>query len=172
VRSGPLRHEVRVVIKRAECSLLGDGLLDGLLDTTLLGGDLLAHEFTNGESSLLSVDHHAEAAHIVEIGAFGLSVKLLAGTGCLPFVVNLSGLPALLHSSGSGTSVEGNLNLGQSESTEGVHAAGEVSTFNKNALGISPVDNKNGFAVIFSEVNESESTGLNKLSKRLKKSQG
>jgi hypothetical protein len=155
----------QAVIKRRECSLLFGS---GLLGTTLLGVDLLAHEFTNGVCSLLSVDHHAEATHVVEISAFSRAVQLLGGAGLLPLLVNLGGFPELLHGGGSSTTVEGNLDLGESKSAEGVHAAGEGSTFNENALAISPVDNKDGLAVILSEVNESESTSLNKLSKRLK----
>ena len=172
MRDTPSRKRAQGVIKRRECSLLNslsDFLGSGLLGTTLLGVKLLANEFTDSECSLLSVDHDAEAAHIVEIGAFRLGVQLTCSVGLGPLFVNLVIFPAFLDSSGSGATVKGNLDFGKLKSAEGVEATGEFVALNEDALVIAPVNNHDGATVVFTEVNESESAGLNKRSKRLKK---
>jgi hypothetical protein len=175
VRDTPSRQRAQGVIKRRECSLLNslsDFLGSGLLGTTLLGVKLLAHEFTNCEGSLLSVDHDTEAAHIVEIGAFRLDVQLTCSVSLGPLFGNLVIFPAFLNCSGSGSTVKGNFDFGKLKSAEGVQDAGEFVALNEDALVIAPVNNHNGAAVIFTVVNESESAGLNKRSKRLKKVEG
>lgn len=154
------------IFTRRACSLLAGGLLGG----GLLGVDLLAHELADGKGSLLSVDHHGEALEVVQVGALSLGRELLGNVGGGPLFADLVFLPGLLDSTRAGTAVKGNLNFGELESAEGVEGAGELAllALDKDSLAISPVNNEHGLAVVFTEVNKSKSSSLNKESKRLK----
>ena len=72
---------------------------------------------------------------------------------------------------GSGSTEKGKSELGESESADGVKDAGEVLAINEHFGGVAPVNNDDQLAVIFSEVNKSNSASLNVVSKDLKLSQ-
>lgn len=155
-----------------DCSLLALGGSDGLLDGALLGNThLLLGELADGEGSSLSVDHDAEAVHVAKAGAFGGLLHLLGGGSLLELLGELELLPCLGDSGGSGTAEEGQTQLGEGESTQGVEAAGEVNAVDEDLLVIAPVNDGHEFAVILSEVNVSSSAGFDEISKDLKLSQ-
>ena len=125
-----------------DCSLLALYLLDGLLDGALLlaTGELLGGELADGEGSSLSVDHDAEALHIVEAGAFLVLLHLLGGAGRFELLGEIELLPCLGKGRGAGAAEDRHTEVDEGQSAEGVHAAGEVHTVNEHLLGISPVD--------------------------------
>ena len=151
-----------------DCSLLalalGDGLGDGVLDTST--ADFLG-ELANGEGSSLSVDHDAETIEIIEGGAFVSLFHFLGRGGGGELLGELVGLGSLVNSGGPGAAEDGQSELGEGESAHGVQAAGEVLAIDEHLLGVNPVHDDNKLAVILSEVNVSDSAGFDEISKDL-----
>ena len=72
-----------------------------------------------------------------------------------------------MNSGGSGATEDWQSEFGEGKSAHGVEAAGEVLAINEHLLGVDPVNNDNKLAVILSEVNVSNSTGFDVISKDL-----
>lgn len=92
-------------------------------------------------------------------------------TTSLPFLLKTELLGRCNDGGGSGPTEKGKSELGESESADGVKDAGEVLAINEHLVGVAPVNNNDQLAVIFSEVNKSNSASLNVVSKDLKLSQ-
>lgn len=148
-------------------SLLCD-LLCNLLCGVLLWVELLGNHLADGVGSLLSVDHNAEAGEVIKISAFLLNIHLSGSWSGGPFLSDLAVLPGLLDGSGSGTTVEWDLNLGELESADWVHAAWERVGLDESFARVSPVNNKDWLSIVLTKVNKGKSTGFNKRSKGLK----
>ena len=100
-----------------------------------------------------------------------MSSNLLSLCVIFPLLLKTELLGSGDNSGGSGSSEKGQSELGESESADGVKDAGEVLAINEHFGGVAPVNNDDQLAVIFSEVNKSNSASLNVVSKDLKLSQ-
>ena len=151
-----------------DCSLLALRSSDGLLHGAFSIGtaDLLG-ELTDGEGSSLSVDHDAETIEISESGAFVSLFHFLGGRRGSEFLGELKRLGSLVDSGGPCATEDWQSEFGEGKSAHGVEAAREVLAINEHLLSVNPVNNDNKLAVIFSEVNVSNSTSFNVISKDL-----
>ena len=117
------------------------------------------------------VHHSGEALVIGEVLTSGEAGHLLGGSGRIPFVLHVSGLPCLLDGASAGATVDGKCELGQSEAAERVDDTGEVHTVNENSSVVHEVNNDAQLAVVGAIVNVGHAASLNVSSEHLK-SQG
>ena len=127
-------------------------------------GDDLGYELSNGVGSSFPVAHDLESLEVGESGA-GLSLgELLGGWGSLPFGVEAELFDGLEESAGSGSTLDGDNELGKSKSLDWVEDSWEVNSVNEGSVLISEVDDDDDLAVVFSEVDESNSSCFNESS--------
>ncbi len=140
--------------------ILGSSSL-ALGSTTLLAN--LLGQLPDGRSSSLSEEHDFEALEIRErsTGLLGGDLANLGESSPLLCQVNL--LRLLIDRSGSFSTLEGQLDLGQAESLQGVNHSFEVWSVDEHAVLVCDVSNHNLLSVIAAVVNESDAAALNEV---------
>ena len=127
----------------------------------LLGDDL--NLLSDGEGSLLPVDHDLEALKVGEVLASGSLGELLRDGHGGP----LGGQTLLLHNlakcASAGTTSNRNLHLGQRESLKWHNHSWEVLSVDKDTVLVRNVNDSDHLSVVVSEVNESNSASFHEV---------
>lgn len=127
----------------------------------LLGDDL--DLLSDGEASVLFVDHDLEALQVGQVGTGVPGGQLLSEGSGGPLLVQIGGLNSLSEGAGAGATLDANLHSGEREPLEGHNAPGEASAIDEHAAAVSNVNNGDLLAVVFSVVNESNSSWFDKV---------
>ena len=117
--------------------------------------------------SLLSEYHNLES---IKIGGFFSLVEsnhLLTGFSGGPLGIEIVSLGSLKKCAGSASSEDWHSKSGKSKSLQWVDGSWEVRSVNKHANEVDEVHNDDHFAVIFSVIDEANSSWFNKISKTL-----
>ena len=126
------------------------------MDCSLLLGDDL-NLLSDGKASLLPVDHDLEALEVGEICTFLSLGELLSDGHGGPLFSEFGFGDGLFEGSSAGSTLNGDLQLGQGQSLQWHNHSGEILTVDEDAVLVSDVDDSDHLTVVISEVNESDS---------------
>ena len=124
-----------------------------MLDTPFLYSTVhslhFLHALADGVATSFAGNHNLEALEVVEVVTGSFSLHLLANVVVLPLGTDIVVLEGLEDGLGAGSTEEGDSDVGESQSLDGVKDSGEVFSIDQDAVLVTDVNNNADLSVIF-----------------------